>query len=145
MSLDLDEIRRQADLLLDALNRRDFDAIERMGFFGVESRFYSTIAAAEGDEYVGVDGLRKWARNVDEIWEGFSIEIVRIEPAGEDRVVAELHPTGTARASGAPLDLRIGGIWTWRDGLWVSNESFPDVRSAFDAAGVPYEPSTRST
>ena len=145
MSVDVEHVRRQGELLLDALNRRDFEAIAAMEFFGEDTRFNSAIAAAEGDTYLGVDGLRKWAANVDDTWEGFTIELLRVEAAGEDRFVAEMRTTGTARGSGAPLELHTGQIWTWRDGMWIRNDSFTDARAAFEAAGVPYEPSTRST
>ena len=145
MSLDLDQVRRQAEQLLDALNRRDFEAIEGMDFFAEDAHFRSAIAAAEGDTYLGVDGLRKWAANIDETWDDFTIELIRIEPAGEDRVVAELRNTGRARGSGAPLEMRTGQVWTWRDGRWIGNDSFTAARDAFEAAGVPYDPSTRST
>jgi ketosteroid isomerase-like protein len=145
LSIDLDLVRRQGTLLLDAINRRDFAAIERMEFFHEEARFYSTIAAAEGDTYVGVDGLRKWAANVDETWEAFTVELVRVEAVDDERVVAELRTTGRARASGIPLEMRTGQIWTWPDGVMTENVSFSDPQGAFEAAGVPYDPSTRST
>jgi ketosteroid isomerase-like protein len=144
VSIGIEEIRRHAELLLDALNRRDFEAIEQMEFFAYDARFNSAIAAAEGDTYLGVDGLRKWAANIDETWEDFRIELVRVVPCGEDRVVAELRNTGRARGSGAPLEMRTGQVWTWRDGVWIGNDSFTDARAAFETAGVPYEPSTRS-
>jgi ketosteroid isomerase-like protein len=83
--------------------------------------------------------LRDWARDVDEIWDDFEMEIARIVPAGENRAVTEFHITGTARASGAPLDTHTGQVWTWDDaGVIARNDSFTDPREAFALAGVPY-------
>ena len=145
MSLGIDDVRRQGGLLIDALNRRDFDAIEGMEFFAPDLLFNSTIAAAEGDTYVGVDGLRKWAANIDETWEDFNVELIRVEPAGANRAVAEFVSTGRARGSGAQLEMRTGQVWTWSDGVWIRNDSYGSAREAFEAAGLPYDPSTRST
>ena len=56
--------------------------------------------------------MREWGRNVDETWEDFRVELLRVEPAPDGRVVVELH---VAR-----------------------NDSFSDARDAFAAAGVPH-------
>jgi ketosteroid isomerase-like protein len=140
VSIGIDEIRRRAHAVIDALNRRDFEAIEAMGVFPPDGEFHSALAVAEGDVFRGVDGLRKWARAADETWADYSVEILRIEPMGGNRAVAEFRNTGRARASGVPLDMRTGQIWTFTDeGLWTRNETFTDAREAFELAGVPYE------
>jgi ketosteroid isomerase-like protein len=137
--LTLDEIRERGAALLDALNRRDFDAVAASGHFDNErGEFHSTIATSEGETYWGLEGLRQWARNVDEIWDDFRVELVRAELAPDGRVAVELRATCTAKASGVPLDLRTGQVWTWEDGKFARNDSYSDPREAFEAAGVPY-------
>ena len=54
----------------------------------------------------------------------------------DDRTVALLRLTATARQSGIPLDMRISQLWTWAGGLFLRNESFTDPRAAFRAAGL---------
>lgn len=98
--------------------------------------FHSALAMSEGEVYRGVEGLRSWARNADATWSEFRIEIEEIHDVGDDRIVAVLHLTGLARASGIPLDMRIGQVWTWRDGLVWRNASFTDPREAFRRAGL---------
>ncbi len=146
MALTIEEIRAQVEQLVSALNARDFDAIAATPLFDPEaSEFNSVISASEGETYRGIDGLREWARNIDETWDGFHIELQRLEPAGERRVVVEYRATGTAKASGVPLDIHTGQVWTFDDDwVLIRNDSFSDPRDAFEAAGVPYGPSTRS-
>ena len=146
MPLSLEEVRAKGALIVEALNARDFDALAGFDFFDNEhSEFNSTIAASEGETYLGVEGMRAWARNVDETWDDFRIELLRIEPAGEGRVVVELRTTGVAKVSGIPLDMNTGQVWYWDErGIFARNDSYTHAQEAFEAAGVPYGPSTRS-
>ena len=141
-----EEIERRARTLVAALNARDFDAIAAMEWFDNESsEFNSALSAAEGRLYRGLEGLRQWARDVDETWEDFRIEIVRVVPAGDCMNVTEFQNSGRARVSGVPLDALTAQVWHWNEsGVILRNDSYTDVREAFAAAGVPYEPSTRS-
>jgi hypothetical protein len=127
--------------MIAALNARDFDAIGSLEWFDNErSEFNSAISSAEGETYIGLEGLRRWARAIDEAWEGFHVHVVRIEPVDGLRAVAELRNTGTARASGIPLDMKTAQIWTFdeEDGTFLRNDSYTDPRQGFEAAGVPY-------
>ncbi len=146
MTLSIDEKRAHGQALIDALNARDFDAICASPYFDDEhSEFRSAIAVSEGEVYRGIEGLRDWAANVDATWDDFHIEIHEHHEIDADRSLTVFSVTGRARASGVPLHLRTAQIWTWEDGKMVRNESFTDPREAYEAAGLPYEPSTRST
>ena len=128
-------MRAQAAQLMAAINARDFDAAGELPL-EPESEFRSIIAASEGATYRGIEGLRQWARDVDAVWEDFRIETLELVPAGDDCAVLVMHLTGTARASGVPLDSTIGQVWHWREGrLWL-NEAYADPRDAFAAAGI---------
>lgn len=135
-----EQIAAYAHELMAALNARDFDAIAAMPFFDNErSEFNSAFAAAEGGVFRGLEGLREWARAVDDTWEDFHVEIVRTVPAGENRAVAEFRLTGTARGSGLPLDGGASQLWTFdEDGVIIRNDAWTDPRRAFEEAGVPY-------
>ena len=146
MTLTLDEVRALGEALIEALNARDFDAIAGFPWFDhAHAEFRSAIATSEGEVYRGVGGLRRWAANVDDTWDDFRIELLEVHDAGPDRTLTLLRATGRAKVSGVPLDLRTAQIWTWKDGVIVRNDSYTDPREAFEAAGLPYEPSTRST
>ena len=146
MTLTPEEKRQHGEALIAALNARDFDAIVASPFFDDEhAEFRSVIAMSEGEVYRGVQGLRDWAANVDDTWDDFRVEIVAHHDIDPDRSLVVLNATGQAKVSGVPLDLQTAQIWTWRDGVMVENDSFTDPREAFEAAGLPYEPSTRST
>ena len=45
--------------------------------------------------------------------------------------------TGKGRGSGLVLDMRIGQVWTFRDGKIVRYEAFPSWERALNAAGMP--------
>ena len=134
-----DDWRAVAEMLIDALNSRDYDAIEDLPIHP-ELEFHSTIAASEGRIYQGSGWARAWAKAVDDAWEDFRIDIVDAQPVADDRAVVVFHVTGIARTSRVPLDQHTSQLWTWRDGLAWRNEGFSDATGAFRAAGVPPRP-----
>ena len=62
-----------------------------------------------------------------------------------ERSLLVYNVTGRAKVSGVPLDLQTAQIWTWEGSEIVRNDAYNDPREAFEAAGLPYDPSTRST
>jgi ketosteroid isomerase-like protein len=135
MSQEIVEVRReQFEAVMDALNARDFNSLAEL--LDPEVEFDSVLAAAEGKEaYAGIDGLRKWAEDVDAVWEDWHQEVVDFRDAGGDQAVAVLHTTGRARGSGVPLDTRTGNV-LWRHGKGWRNRSYSDPRAAFEAVGL---------
>jgi ketosteroid isomerase-like protein len=125
----------QVYAVMDAVNARDFDALSRIPL-DPAFEFRSLIAAAEGGIYVGLDGLRQWAKAVDDVWRDFRAEPVQYSDAGEDRAVVIFHVTGRAKGSGIPLDDRNGQVWTWRRGKLWRNDAYPDPDEALEAAGL---------
>jgi ketosteroid isomerase-like protein len=145
LSLTIEEKRAHGEALIDLLNARDFDGLRASPWFDDEnSIFRSALAASEGEVYRGIRGLREWAANVEAVWDDFHIEIAEHHEVDADRSLTVFNITGRAKASGVPLALRTAQIWTWRDGAMVENDSFTDPREGFEAAGIPYDPSTRS-
>lgn len=68
------EAQRNFEAVIDALNARDFRTLADLLDPDVE--FRSVIAQAEGETaYGGIQGIRKWAENIDATWEG-----VRTDP-----------------------------------------------------------------
>jgi ketosteroid isomerase-like protein len=124
---------KQVHALIDALNARDFERLAELPF-DPDFEFRSAVAAVEGDAYTGgVPGLRKWAETVDGVFDGFQAEVMEVHEVEDDRAVIVLHVVGTAKASGFPLDARLGQVWTWRDGKLWRNDVYTDPQEAFAA------------
>jgi uncharacterized protein len=54
----------------------------------------------------------------------------------EDKVLVFVHHTGSGAASGAGFDIRIGHLWTLRDGLVVRGEGYANRDEALEAIGL---------
>ena len=67
-------------------------------------------------------------------------EEFRVEPERfwgiDDKVLVFLRVTGSGGASGAGFDIRIGHLWTLRDGLLVQGEGHANRDEALEAAGL---------
>jgi ketosteroid isomerase-like protein len=127
--------RQQTEAILAAVNRRDFDALDGLGFHP-EVEFHSLVSVAEGGFYRGIDGLRAWGVMADDMWRDFHIEVLDVIDAPRERILALLRLTGTARGSGVPLDQRVAQVWEWRDGLLWRNTAYTDHDDAYRAAGL---------
>lgn len=127
--------RETTQAVVETINSRDFEAVAELPWHpGLE--FHSVVGGSEGDVYHGLQGLRQWAATVDETWEGFHLELLDFHEVDDDRAVVVLRLTGRARSSGAPLDARVGQVWTWRNGRLWRNVAYSDVRQALEAAGL---------
>ena len=127
--------RKQLEAALAALNARDFDSLTELLDPAVE--FRSVLGAAEGEAaYTGIDGLRKWAEEVDAVWEDWHQEVVDYREVGESQAVAVIRATGKARGSGVPLDTCTGNVLTLRHGKGWRNEAYSDPREALEAVGL---------
>ena len=127
--------RAQAEAVVAALNARDFDALGDLPFHP-DLMFRSVLAVAEGDVYHGIEGLREWARNVDSTFDDFRVELVEFREVDAERAVSVVRTAGRAKASGLPITVRVGQVWTWRNGLIWRNDAYTDVREAFAAVGL---------
>jgi hypothetical protein len=59
-----------------------------------------------------------------------------LHPAGPDTVLVELSMNGRGRDSGVPVRLRIGQLWTCRQGVPQRMVLFTDYEKARRAAGL---------
>jgi ketosteroid isomerase-like protein len=79
--------------------------------------------------YRGLSGVREFMRSIVENFEEFSVDVEELVDAG-DQVVAALHQRARGRASGAQVDIRIGQVWTVRDGQAVAWRIYPSNEDA---------------
>jgi ketosteroid isomerase-like protein len=131
----LSDKRALLEAVAAAINARDFDALADMPFHP-DMELRSVIAAAEGGVYHGIQGLRDWAHDIDSAFEEFSIRIVEFREVDDERVLAVLHNSGTAKASGVPIEQRTHAVCTWRNGLMWRNDIYSDLHEALDAVGL---------
>jgi ketosteroid isomerase-like protein len=122
------EIVRQ---LLEACNRRDFDAMLETGDPEIE------IVTLMAGTYRGRAGWRRFVEQMAEEVSGFQFVPEELIDVGQDRVVAVTRWGGTGRTSGIAVpDTIIGFVYTLRDGLVVRQESFRNKAEALKAVGL---------
>jgi uncharacterized protein len=87
------------------------------------------------ETYRGHEGIRRFYREVSEIWEEFRWEPLRILEAA-DKVVVLLHSHGRGRGSGLEMARDAAMVWTVREGRAVSVRFYIDQAEALEAAGL---------
>ena len=86
--------------------------------------------------YRGYDGFRRWLASVDEMWEDFRVEVQEYIDAG-DKLVVDNRISGRGRESGVDVDMRVFGIWTFREGRVLRIVGgYRDRAEALEAAGL---------
>ena len=83
----------------------------------------------------GIDGARDYYAGWASAWEEWDWEIEDAR-ASDDLVVTRTWLKGRGRGSGLALDMRIGQLWTFRDGKVVRYEAFDSWKQALEAAGL---------
>jgi ketosteroid isomerase-like protein len=140
MSEESVEIVRQAHVVFqDGLSRGNpfaaFDA-------GLVSPDFEWLPAAEAPGLRQVyRGRQEW-REFMETWTGdfeWTLEVERLIDAGEGRVVVVSRQRATGRASGVPVELRMGGVWTVEGGQVIRAENFLEPTEALRAVGLSEE------
>jgi ketosteroid isomerase-like protein len=115
-----------------AFNDRDVDAMLANWTDDVEMRLIGGFADLMGSEFRGHEGIRIWFDEwVDNL--GVRAEIEEIHDAG-DRVVVIARVVGAGDASGAPVELRGGQVYCFRDGLITAVENYYEPSEAIAAA-----------
>jgi ketosteroid isomerase-like protein len=87
------------------------------------------------DTYDGHDGLRRLGREMQGVWDEFTVTPERFIDAGERIVVIETR-RGRGRASGVDVEQRAGVIWTLHAGQVVRMETDFVPEQALEAVGL---------
>jgi len=92
-------------------------------------------AAFEGTSYRGPDAAQRFLADVNETWQGISMEVLETRDLG-DRVFA----TGLVRArgqeSGAAVKMKMAWVVDFRAGLITRFVTYTDPSQALEAAGL---------
>jgi uncharacterized protein len=87
------------------------------------------------ETYRGHQGIRRFYRDVSEVWEEFRWEPLRFFEA-DDEVVVLLHSHGRGRGSGLEMARDAAMVWTVREGRAVSVRFYTDQAEALEAANL---------
>jgi ketosteroid isomerase-like protein len=85
--------------------------------------------------YRGRDEFLEFMRTWTEDFE-WDIELERMVDAGDDRAVGIFRQRATGKASGVPVELRMGLLYEFRDGQISRMTNFLDPADALEAAGL---------
>jgi ketosteroid isomerase-like protein len=119
----------------EAFNRRDAAAIEKL--WHPEGEFRSSVTDIEGTG--GVYAARDISRYIDDLdglFDGWRIEEANYIAVDDNCVVQLPRVTGRGKGSGAPINQRLGIVWTLRDGLIFYGRVFRTPQDALDAVGL---------
>ena len=131
---DVEVVRR----VFEATARRDSATVLELYDPEVECDFArSPLTRLVGaDVYRGHDGVRRWVRDRNEVWEWTEDECTELIDAGE-QVVSVVTSRGRGRASGVEVEhADYAGVWTIRDGKVVRVIWLPTRGEALEAAGL---------
>jgi uncharacterized protein len=87
------------------------------------------------ETYRGHDGIRRFYREVSEVWDEFRWEPLRFCEAA-DKVVVLLHSHGRGRGSGMEMARDAAMVWTVREDRAVAMRFYIDQAEALEAAGL---------
>lgn len=83
----------------------------------------------------GRANVLRFFRDRAEMFDEFLVEVEGLEQK-TDKVVAMLRTTGRGHASGAEFEIRIGHVWTVRNGIVVRGEGYDNRQEALKSAGL---------
>ena len=86
----------------EMFNRRDVDGL--LELLHPEVRVHSLMTEAEGADYVGHDGVRRWQTAVLDIFPDWCPQLREIDELGGGAVLGRFAVTATGGGSGAPID-----------------------------------------
>jgi ketosteroid isomerase-like protein len=130
-------VRRVYSLGADAAGivRGDYDDVLR-DYFDPDCELLPPRAYPDVESsYRGVEGLRRWFGQMDEIWNDFRMEPERYFDAGA-RVVVFARVSGAAKGSGPTLAISSAHVLTLRDGRITRSEIYLDRAEALEVVGL---------
>jgi ketosteroid isomerase-like protein len=121
---------------IDALSRRDFDAL--LAFLSPDVVWEALEGVSGiGELYRGRAEVRQWiALMLENTEEGIDVEIEQMADLGDDRVFIAVVLTARRRGSGVPFEYRTWQIVWFADGLITRRQVFWTRAEALKTAGL---------
>ena len=122
--------------------RRGFEHFAATGEFlaeNVHADFVWDMSTFRGwpeqQTYLGIEGARQFNTEWAGAWDDWEIEAEDYIDAGE-RIVVVLRQRGRSKATGVPVDMRLGQVWTLQDGQGIRMQMYASPEEALEAAGL---------
>lgn len=115
----------------DAFNRRDFELLLRLHSEDVE---VTPLAAAVSSSYSGVEGLRRYWRDLLEHFPDFTTDALDVRDL-DPYTVSRVRFAGSGAGSEAPFEQVVWQLAEWRDGRIAWWRSFRTEAEALTAVG----------
>ena len=119
----------------DAFNRRDLDAYLALTDEDVEL-IPRAVAMEGGDHYHGHDGVRRWWKDLFDVFPDFTTEVVEARDVGDGLTLTLLRQRAHGAGSDTPTDETIWNICRWRHGKVVWLRTFNTRTEALEAVGL---------
>jgi ketosteroid isomerase-like protein len=129
-------VRRVIEAFNAAWERGNPTAFDRAAHIAPDAEWIPAPELVGPAVYRGADGWIKFMRTWTEDFEDWSSRVERLIDAGENRVVALLHQSGTGKGSGAPVDLHHGSVFELEDGRITRMRVYGTTTEALEAAGL---------
>jgi ketosteroid isomerase-like protein len=123
-----------AQLLFDAFNARDLDAILALLDPQIVFEPVSGAVLNDGEPYRGHEGMRRYHADVQAHWRELTVQPTHLREAG-NAVVALGHVNGASDA-GVLRDAPTTWVFKFRDDLVAHIQIFSDQRLAREALGL---------
>jgi ketosteroid isomerase-like protein len=117
----------------DAYNARDVPAY--LDTVAESVTFQSRFSAMDRVVYRGHDDLRRYFRELEEVWSRYEMRLERMAAVG-DRVAALFHLFAVGRESDLHLEERPGVVFTVEAGRIVQIDAYPTQAEALEAVGL---------
>ena len=119
----------------EALAREGLDRF--MDYFADDVDYRAIVGAPDDIGPIhGKPALRAWLQDWMDMFDDFTMELVKLVDAGDDAVVALERFGGRAKQSGVKTDQVIGDVFTIRAGEIATGREYPSLKQALSAAGV---------
>jgi ketosteroid isomerase-like protein len=117
----------------EAWNRDDWESMEQL--LAPDFEVDATDRVLNPDRYEGIDGFRRLAGEMAEVWDTWEIEPLELVERGEMVFVAH-RVRARGKGSGVEVNQTYWSVWTLRDGKGVKLSLFVDRDRALAAAGL---------
>jgi ketosteroid isomerase-like protein len=118
-----------AHQVYDAFNRRDVDAF--LALMDADVKGTSVLVAFEGGQN-GHDGMRRWWKNLLDVFPDFTMDAVDVRDVG-NVTVAKLRNRGHGMGSDTPVEITLWNVAEWRDKKVVWWRSYETDAEALEA------------
>jgi ketosteroid isomerase-like protein len=128
--------KENVDLTRSAYDTARGDLDAHLEFFSLDMD-YRAIEGAVDDVGVlyGREAYRKYCEDWIKTFDEFSMQPEEIIDAG-DQVVVVVHIKGRMKGSHSDVDMRLGLVWTVRDGKIVRGREYATRNQAIEATGL---------